>query len=264
MSLLSKLIGLDPISALMYAAYGILIARLAWTGLFRKYPNLFAYICFQVLRPVVLSFFPLRSIAYGNIFFASQPILWILMFLVLLELFQQALDDKPGIASFSRKFVMGAMGIAAAISVCTLFFNLQDSTPRYIILESFLLVDRVVHLALLLFLLLLIAFLGYFPVLLHRNARVHVAVLSFYFLAKTVVLLFRTIAGVEVAYQANFAGRLIMIGCLATWCVLLSKAGEKRKVHSSWISNPDDQERLIAQLDMINATLIRTAKGANG
>ena len=255
-----KLLGSDPSTAVMYVGYGVLIARLLWLGLYRKYPRFFVYICFQLARPLVLSFIPYRSRLYGNVFFVSQPILWVLMLLMVLELFQRSLADAKGIAAFGSKFVTVALGVATFISCCTLFLNLTDPSPRYVTLENFLLLDRVVHLTLLLFLMLLTAFLAYFPIALHRNARIHVTLFGFYFLAKTSILLFRTMLGVEVIQVTNMAGRVVMGICLFTWCVLLTRQGEDRKVHSNWLSSREDQDRLSAQLDSINATLMRAVK----
>jgi hypothetical protein len=194
------------------------------------------------------------------VFFITLPILWILDVLVVLEVFQAALAERQGIASFSRKFVITAMGIGATVGVSTLFFDLQDQKPRYKILENFILADRVMELALLVFLLLLAGFLAYFPVLLHKNARVHAAVFTFYFLAKTVVLVFRGMLGVDVSNITNLAGRLITTVCLLCWIFLLSRAGEQRTVHSNWIAGAQNEEKLMAQLQAINATLMKTAK----
>lgn len=260
MALLGQLLQTDITKAAMYVASLLLLFKLLYTGLFRIYPKFTVFIAFQILRQSILAGFSIRSTIYGYLFFAMLPILWVLYVLVLLELFQAALGERQGIATFGRKFVISAMGIGATIGVSTLFLNLQEQKPQYVILENFVLADRVVESALVIFLLLLTAFLAYFPVTLHRNAKIHAAVLSFYFLAKTAVLSFRSLFGVSVGVEANVAGRLITTACLLCWISLLTKAGEQRVVHSNWISGAENEEKLLAQLDAINATLLKTAK----
>jgi hypothetical protein len=205
---------------------------------------------------------PLRTTLYGYLFLATQPLLWILYVLVILELFQVVLAAHAGITSFSRKVVSWALAVAAAISLATLLFDLQDRNPgpQYVILSYFYLLDRVVHSTLLLFLVLLTGFLAYFPVPLHRNARVHAAIFSFYFLSKTAVLLARNLLGATIGDQANLWMRVVAIACLTGWAALFSEAGEMRLVRSNWASHPKDEEKLMAQLDAINRTLLGSAK----
>ena len=266
MALLGQLFPTDITKLVMYAACVLLLAKLAGTKLYKAYPKFSFFIGFQIIRFFVLALLPVRSAAYGRIFFSTLPLLWILYVLVLLEVFQAALAEVPGVASFSRKFVISALGVGVTLAISTLFLNLQHKNPEYVLLENFVLADRVIELALLLFLLLLTAFLGYYPVAIHRNARIHTAIFSFYFFAKTAILLLRSTIGPSIANETNLAGRLLTTFCLLCWIFLLTKAGEHRVVRSNWIMAADQEGKMLAQLDAINATLLKTTKrhGVNG
>lgn len=260
MALLTQVANSSLTVLALCSAYGVLLGRLFWVGLYRKYPALTFYVGFQLVRTAVGALVTFRTKEFALLYFFTQPLIWILYVLMVFELFQHVLRARPGIASFSKRFMGWALCAAGGVSGATLLLDLQGASPESVLLENFVVADRVIHSSLLVFLLLLTVFLSYFPVPLHRNAKIHAAVFSFYFFAKTVLLLFRNMFGAEIATQANLVLRLVSIICLLCWVSLLSKAGEQETVRSSWLSNPELEEKLTAQLDAINNTLLRSAK----
>jgi hypothetical protein len=85
-------------------------------------------------------------------------------------------------------------------------------------------------------------------------------VFSIFFLAKTGIFLSLNLFGQEIIRPANTAVRIVSIFCLFAWAFLLTDATESRILRSSRRRGPDDERRLLAQLDAINATLLRTAR----
>ena len=106
--------------------------------------------------------------AYFWSFVGYQIVLWILELLVLLELFSILLDNYRGIASAGRDFMRIALAAAVLITLLIALLNHQSGPGEFPMLESFLLVSRVVLFLILGFLALMIVFLLWFPMLLMR------------------------------------------------------------------------------------------------
>ena len=93
-----------------------LLWRLVSQGLIRQYRFLAAFLSAALVQALV--FLPLTpaSTAYAWAYFISSPVLWILYFFVVLELYRLILEDYPGISSAVRKGVTWAMGLAVFIA----------------------------------------------------------------------------------------------------------------------------------------------------
>jgi hypothetical protein len=193
-------------------------------------------------------------------YFATQPIAWVLNALVVLEVFQSALAAHPGIATLGRRTVTFALIAAAGLSVGTLLLLSGIPHSPFEILERYLLVERVIYSSLLAFLLILLAFLAYYPVPLSRNALVHASILSIYFVTRVTLWIIRNLAGPQFTQTANLTLAVVVAAALISWTICLTRAGEAQKVRSSRRSDKAEEERLIAQLERINATLLRSGR----
>jgi hypothetical protein len=181
-----------------------------------------------------------------------------LYLLVIMELCQLVLKDHVGILTFGRKFLSVALAVSTLASVATLAFEAQQ--PQFDIIRTYVLIERLIISSLLLFLLLFTAFLAYFPVPVNRNTVVHARIFACYFLFKTALLVFRNLITGDTVYAVNIVLSMLTTSCLIGWAVLLSPAGEEIKALTSRRSDPDAEERLVAQLDAINRTLLSSAK----
>jgi hypothetical protein len=240
--------------------YSAVLIRLFASSLSRHYRLFTVFIAFELVRAIVTGGLSVRSMLYGYLYFLTQPIAWMLHALVVLELFRIALSSHPGIATLGRRIVIGAVAISAGISVATLAITSRSSDSRYVILENYLVLERVINSSLMIFVLLLGVFLAYFPVPLSRNARLHAGLFGLYFLGRTSLWLLRNLLGPDFTDEMNLVMFAVVGCCLAAWALFLTPAGETQVVRSRPRFSPEDEHRLVAQLDALNRTLVGSAK----
>lgn len=246
------------LAVIQIGTFPILLTKLLRSGLYQTYRCFTWFVAFEAIRVPLMWLIPYRSPTYAHVYFATQPILWLLYALVVLELFQLVLQNHPGIASLGRKVLTWALAISASVSGATLMFQLQEKSTESAILFNFALLERLVTTSLLILLLCLIAFLMYFPVPLSRNVRVHALIFATYFTARTVVFGFRTWFGEQVTPVVNLIMLALAVGCIISWTFLLTRAGEVLATRRR--PAPETETRLLAQLSAINDTLLRSSK----
>ena len=238
-------------------AYVLLLRRLIRSGLYKKYQYFSLLIAFESIRLPVMAALPNRSDVYAHAYFATSPIVWTLFVLVILELFQLVLRNHAGVASLGRKAMTCALAISAAIAGSTLMIDLQHTAAESAVLFNFMLLERLVMTSLLLLLLCILAFLAHFPVPLSRNIRVHVSIFAAYFAVRTVLLFLRLWFGLEIVTAFNVVAAIVAIGCLLAWTKLLTADGEALPAPRR---ASESDARLLAQLESINDTLLRSAR----
>jgi hypothetical protein len=171
----------------------------------------------------------------------------------------------PGVYDLSHKVLKWSFIAAAAVGSASLIFGGVASSKSGTIgvltafakaLErSFALTSFVLLVGVLLFLL-------WFPVQVPRNLAVFsAAYLAFFGI---------TVASLFVAYfipsdrsAAGFMTKAVegaSVACYILWLVTLNRAGEEQPVRVGHIWKPADQQKLLQQLDAINATLLTGAR----
>jgi hypothetical protein len=119
--------------------------------------------------------------------------------------------------------------------------------------------DQAVSTVLLLTLLAMLAFLLWFPVDVPRNLVVFSAGYLIYFAVRSLSL-FMQYFSPDWVPVISVAILVVSAGCCFYWLFFLSVAGETAKVRIGHSWKPQEQERLLVQLDAINATLLRSAR----
>ena len=245
-------------TAAQLLAYLLVLTRVFSSGLHHTYRWFTIYICYETARLGLFGFIPVATKLYGYIFFVTQPVTWCLYLLVILELYQLALKNHPGIAKFARRALIIAIWVSTLVSVATVAYEMRQAS--FNILRTYFVMERLILSSLLVFLLLFTAFLAYFPVPLNRNTVTHTRIFACYFLLRTVVLIFRNLITGDAAYGVNIVLSLLATGSLLAWAALLSRAGEEIPTSTSYRRDPEHEERLLAQLNAINRTLLSSAK----
>jgi hypothetical protein len=245
------------LTIIQIVGYLLLLRKLFAAKLFDKYWYFGLLIIAEAVRMAVLAVIPLRSDLYAQAYFVSAPIIWVLFVLVVLEFFQLILKNHAGIASLGRKALSFALICSALVSVATLLVDLQHSPTESALLFNFMLLERLVSTSLLVLLLSLIVFTSYFPIPVARNLRVHACVFAVYFTVRTAMFFIRLIFGLDVVDTVNLAFRLLGIASVYAWIVLLSPSGELAPVRHTPTAS---EERLLAQLEAINESLMRSAR----
>jgi len=225
------------------------------TKLFRKYPCFFGYLLVACAQALVFLLVPYDSASYRDWWLITQALLTCFCALIVLELYGLILSDLTGIASFSRLYLKISIGVAILVSLLLL---LVEKTPhdRY---SGFMVVDRAIVTSLLVFVLLLTAFLVYYPIPINRNLVVYSIGYAVYFLAK---------AGFLLAVNVSNTGyRLFGIAvitastvCMLFWLVGLSSRGEEKTLVIGHRWNREDQDKVLERLKAINASLLRAGR----
>ena len=111
----------------------------------------------------------------------------------------------------------------------------------------------------LLALLAVLGFLLWFPVQIPRNLAVFNVGFLVYFSFKNLVFLAMSFSSQNMVRFVSVTASMVAAACFAYWAVFISAAGEKAKTRLS-IWKPADQEQLLQQLEMLNQSLIRSAR----
>jgi hypothetical protein len=234
--------------------------RLRQLGLHSVYRFFFVYLIFATARSVALFLLPvsLVSSTYAIIYLVTAPALWIFYVLVVLELYSLVLRNYAGIYSLGRWTLYGALIFSIAISILTLIPSLGNEPSRLLFWCTT--VERGVVFSLVIFLLLILLFLSSYPVALNRNILVHCLVYTVYFLGISLIELIHNVVGRELIRQLNNVVLVMTIGCYLGWMFLLTRAGETRAAMLRHNWTPEGEQRLIDQLNNINATLLRVSR----
>jgi hypothetical protein len=242
------------------ACQAVLLWRLWSQKLAGVYLFLTIFLAGETLQDVILLPVRPRSTLYGWIFLISSPILWILAYLVVLELYRLILEDYPGIASVGRKAVSWCMGLAVIASSAYAIPDLRSTSGEFQVLRIYTILERSTVLALVLFLVLIQVFLLRYRLRLSPNRIVYATGYALYFgvfVAQDVIF---TALGIKVVY--TYTLWIVALGniVLLVGAALLTSKGEVR-VQLESADSSTDRARLQQQLADINRLLSRAARG---
>lgn len=243
----------------LIACHGVLLWRLWSEKLARLYPFLTIFLSAETLQDTVL--YPVRrhSDLYGWLFIYSSPVIWVLAYLVVLELYRLILEDYPGIASVGRTAVSWCMGLALALSLAYAISDLNGPRGEFPILRLYFIAERSTVLGLLLFLVLIQVFLLHYRIRLSRNRMVYATGYAIYFglvVAQDVILTGLGISIPSVGLWTSAVGGVILLAGAS----LLGIKGEVR-VQLETTDSTEDRARLEQQLTDINRMLSKAARG---
>lgn len=241
----------------------LVVFKLYSSGLYRRYRIFFAFFLFRV--PYLTCFWIQhnrghQSDAYLNLFLFTEPVVMLFYVLVVMELYRLVLERYTGLYTLGRWAMYVAMAISVTVSVLTLLPRITPDTPepsKYVFRE--IAVERGLDLSLVLFILLIVLFLGRFPVPLSRNVVVHTGIYAVFFLASTLVLLLRTLFTIKHGAQLDLAAVAITASCSVAWWLLLSAKGEEVQFTMPHLG-PGSEARILQQLDSLNATLLKVSR----
>ena len=229
--------------------------RLWWTKLHRVYLYFFGYLLAELLQIGILIVVPFRTNLYRDAWVATESITLCFYVLVVLELYGLVLRDLAGIASVSRRYIKITLAIAILFSLLPLYFEKTPiNTTQYVFLF-----ERAVFSSLVLFLLLIAIFLAYYPLPLGRNLIVYLVGFAVCFLTKATALFINNLS-----YNWNRQVDTIRMAattlCLGYWVFALKPQGESKSIVVSHQWKPEQEERLLSQLQAINSSLLRAAR----
>ncbi len=264
---------LECLAWLSIAGFLILYVRLRGQGLHRTYRVFAAFLLFRAARTLALATAPpvwyllhhlshhrLANNVYAWLWALTEPVAWLLHVLVALELYSLVLQNYRGIASMGRWAVLAGLTLAILLSSVTLPAEMSHSAEHYTLLRWYFVVGRGVDASLVIFLLLITAFLAWFPVPLNRNVVLYSMVYAFYFIAGTLAELVSNLGGLATRDAVNLARDGVDLLCIGVWMAFLTREGESKTVVASHAWTPQREQILVGQLASINASLMRSAR----
>jgi hypothetical protein len=245
--------------SLLFAA--MMAFKLFTTGLYKRYPFFFAYFLFKVPNGIwPLCFTGTGSALYAYLWVWTTPIGLLFYVLLVIELYRLILENYPGLYTVGRWTMYLSVAISITISALTLLPKLSPALPqRTRKLAYVFIAERGIDTALALFIFLLLLFLSRYPIQLSRNARIHAVIYCIFFLSSTLGLLIRGFFGMRLADAVNTALTGVTVSCILAWLILLRPAGEEVRAPQKR-KGTAQEERLLTQLDVLNATLLRVSR----
>jgi hypothetical protein len=235
--------------------FAAVVLRLLASGLWKTYRFFLVYLVLASAQSGIPYLVGPRSALYMQLFLLSEILILFSYALVLRELYSLILANLPGIASTARRYMQIVLGLSI---VASFFVILAEKNPAYP-MEEFLKVERIVLFALMIFVFLLTAFVLYYPVPLNRNVIYYSIGYAFYFSFKAGLILVFNISGAWFKYL-SLGALSVCAACLCFWALSLSAAGERRRATVGHQWNPGDDQRLLRQLEAINASLVHSRK----
>ncbi|MFZ0591638.1 MAG: hypothetical protein WAM39_14325 [Bryobacteraceae bacterium] len=239
----------------------VLVVRLFWLGLAASYSVFTALLCFDIVSSAAAFLVPWHAlrIDYRVAWLLLKPVAWILYTWVVYSILQKIMFSHRGILSVSRKVFACCFAGAIAIGIMSARVEFAVARPNAPV-DLALVVERGFCTMSLLLLCATLICLLWFPISVSRNAALLCSGLMVYFAAKTALLLARDVWSPDSVRLVSLALILISTACLAMWAVFLTRAGEYETVRPGHSWKPTEQDRLLHELEAINAVLLRSVK----
>lgn len=240
-------------------AYFLLLFVLIRRGLWRAY---ITFCCFLLVEGSAFSLglwfgSGKRRIVVSYIYLFAQPILLLLAVMIVLEVFRRVLVNYPGIAVFSQRIVVASLLIGLAVAFALASGDMPNMSTPQAMLMLYTLATRVVYSAVCIFLILIVLFLSWMPVVLPPNTIRHGFFLFFYFLLSAIANLFLHRMGLDVRLQVNLALTLLTLASLFFWMIFLRREGEIAQPAVSR-SRAVNTGRYLDKLQELNNSLSRS------
>ncbi len=253
---------------------GILLYRVFHLRISEHYRAVVAYIGFEFLQScayLILRFLPQRVLAgfldYRLFWSAERVIDWFITIWLVYSLLTATLKQLPGILRFSLGVLNVVFGAATAIALFTV-------RPEYLVsalslggywgnwkvrvVSLVLVLQRAISFAELLSILAIMTFFLRFPVRVPRNlATLSIGLSASLFVGISLLLVRTYLPG---AYPPMTWDPLSFISaaCLTYWILSLNLAGEEAHVTLGRRFDSLPKERMVLQLEAMNAALLRS------
>jgi hypothetical protein len=238
-----------------------LLYRLIHCGLYGIYRSLFLYWLVQALGGLALLFAGRATWMYLYIYWGAQTLNIFMALYVVQDLFHIALSEHPAIASLGRRSVLTAMALAGLIALAGITLDAKVLPGHYSAIQRFVTFERSLNFVILLFLLLISILLLWFPIKLRRNIAVYIAGFVLFAATRSIGLLLLNLLPQEFTVPVSTVMLALTLLCLLIWLVGIRPEGEQTTATPGQRSDPEAMRRLTRQLDAINATLSRFARG---
>jgi hypothetical protein len=217
------------------------------------------YLVFHAIRSIALVAVPQGRTLYGWVYLTTEPILWLLYVLIVVELYTAALKQFAGISALSRWVLSGIIAVSLVVSLGSLVPDLNSSHP-FPIIHAVTAAGRAICTSLALFLLGITLFFLSYPIPLSRNTIIHSAICSVYFLTLAAAYFVHNVVGPSSWAVVNLALVAITGATLLAWILFLGPEGEQIIVEHRPQWSPETEEELLNRLNALNSVLARSLR----
>ena len=247
----------------------LIIRLLRWrlNGVYRVFCALLMWTLFWSLMTFVQQALRTGKLDYRLTWIAMTAGTWVLSLCMVYSLLQAILAGLEGIRSFSKRLLTVTFISVVVLSLLTIRLDVAvtgstgylsgfvDSIGRAVKVTFDL--DRVISTVALLLLLVILGFVLWFPVQMPRNLAVFSIGFIVYFAANTGLLLTRGIWSRNVFLLLDTITVFIMTASYVYWVLFITPQGETVPVRLGHRWDRKEQDRLIGQLEAMNASLLR-------
>lgn len=245
----------------------ILVARLMALRLFPLYKVFALFLVYDLSLTLIYITVPWEKLHWDFriIWLAERPLAWLLNLGVVYAMLQNIITTHSGILKASRRMLFASFAIAVIVAMITAQMEMAlVATDKMSVMELLitraLVIERACITTSLILLGAMLVFLLWFPIEVSRNVALLCGGFLAYFAVSTTGLLLRHFLPGATTDNVNLALVLIQTACLLVWLFNLNQRGEYRKVRPGHSWKRQDRDKLIAQLDAINAALVRSAR----
>jgi hypothetical protein len=234
--------------------------RLYASGLGLKYRVFVAFLVFWALCAAGQLFLSRDPDAYQKFWVVTQAVSLVLYVWVVIEFMGLILFRHRGFYTAGRWAMVAGILVSVLISAAALIPKITAEMPqRTRILGYSYAAERAVDFSLAIFLLLMLSLLNFYAVPLSRNVLVHAVVYTIFFISSSLAMFLWTLFGLKHLETVNLVTMTVNCVCMLAWLLLLSPEGEEARVKAPWY-DPEQEQRILAHLDSLNATLLKIAR----
>ena len=242
-------------------------ARLWQLGLVRGYPFLTSYLIFAAVHSIA-SFaayhaWGQNSVAYGWLWTVTQPVLWVMLFCVVIEAYNHMLKGYEGLQRLGQLGLNVALGTVALIVLVMVVLDPPVDGANSSWGIFWIRQERSVYLALTAICLLLVSVGAYYGLVVSRNVATVFAVFGLFFLSQAGLLVFRDHLGAQFrTIRYTLVPILYIVWVLAGACAF-TRVGEERpdeETEARWGDASCTAGHLARQLESVNQLLLRVLR----
>jgi hypothetical protein len=246
-----------------------LCIRLLLLRLHSVYRVFCAFLLFDLFSSAVFllsTHVPALHLDYRWAWMILRPIAWVLSLWMVYALLDAMLGGLPGILRLSHKILN--IGFVGALVLALLTAEPEYSASRLSAsinsgnraMAAVFVMERVIFMAALLVLLLMLAFILWFPVRMPRNLAVFTVGFVVFFAAGTGLSLAHTYFPHTDPHLLSWIEVFLHSSCFAYWLLFINRAGEEKPVRIGHSWGAAEQRRLAGQLEAMNEALLRAAR----
>jgi len=231
--------------------------------LYRRYRALASFLIFVSIVELLIFFFfrDSHSPLFLTLWYVQQPLTWFFSVWMVLELYALILQKHKGLTTLGRWVQYAGFSLATLISLLAMWPKVQGDTNHWgpLAESSYLAVERGVDCGMLVFLVVILIWIGWCPVPIGRNVLIHAATFSALFLSNSIGFFSQVLFGYHTTAPIDLALTAIFAACVISWLILLSPKGEEIRVTLVRFT-PEQEERILRHLESLSKTMLKVSR----